>query len=203
MASASGLATAKQDLRRRLLSARRALSPDELETARAAVRAHVMHQCRSAAAAGQPWRAVLAYEALATEPAGPELLDDLAASGAAVFVPVLRPDRDLDWRTWPKASAPLGAAAFEGFDPLVAASVLLIPALAVDRAGLRLGRGGGSYDRVLARTRPSVPVVALLHRGEVLDVVPADAWDRAVSAVVTPDGWFDLPLAGTTPAAEA
>jgi 5-formyltetrahydrofolate cyclo-ligase len=52
---------------------------------------------------------------------------------------------------------------------------------------LRLGRGGGSYDRVLARA--SAPFsVALLHDGEVLDTVPAEAHDRRVRAALTPTG---------------
>jgi 5-formyltetrahydrofolate cyclo-ligase len=82
--------------------------------------------------------------------------------------------------------------------------VLLVPALAVDRAGRRLGRGGGYYDRALARLADDpidgtavdppdrVAVVALLHDGEILDAIPTDPWDRPVTAAVTPHGWFDL-----------
>ncbi len=74
------------------------------------------------------------------------------------------------------------------------ARLLLVPALAVDRRGVRLGRGGGSYDRALARVAAGTPVVALLHDGELLDELPAEPHDRLVSAVVTPSGgWSALP----------
>ena len=64
----------------------------------------------------------------------------------------------------------------------------MVPALAVGASGTRLGRGGGSYDRALARVRPGVPVLALLYDGELLDEVPAEPHDRAVTLVVQPSG---------------
>ena len=64
-----------------------------------------------------------------------------------------------------------------------------MPALAVDRSGIRLGNGGGCYDRALARVAPDVLVVALLHDGELTDEpLPAEAHDRPVDAVATPSG---------------
>ena len=57
--------------------------------------------------------------------------------------------------------------------------MVLVPALAVDRAGNRLGRGGGSYDRALARVGPLIPVIALLYDDELLDQVPAEQHDIA------------------------
>jgi 5-formyltetrahydrofolate cyclo-ligase len=63
---------------------------------------------------------------------------------------------------------------------------VLVPALAVDHRGQRLGRGGGSYDRALARVGERVPVVALLFDGELIDQVPAEPHDRPVSAVALP-----------------
>jgi len=65
---------------------------------------------------------------------------------------------------------------------------VLVPALAVDPAGNRLGRGGGSYDRALARVTPGTFVCALLYDGEVVDRVPADDHDRRVDAAVTQKG---------------
>jgi 5-formyltetrahydrofolate cyclo-ligase len=74
---------------------------------------------------------------------------------------------------------------------------VVVPALAVDRRGVRLGRGGGSYDRALARLAAGATAVALLHDGELLDALPAEAHDRAVTAAVTPSGgWCDLPDIG-------
>jgi 5-formyltetrahydrofolate cyclo-ligase len=63
-----------------------------------------------------------------------------------------------------------------------------VPALAVGRDGTRLGRGGGSYDRALARVPAATPVVALLYEDELLETVPAEPHDRRVSAAVLPSG---------------
>jgi 5-formyltetrahydrofolate cyclo-ligase len=66
------------------------------------------------------------------------------------------------------------------------ADVVLAPALAVDAAGNRLGRGGGSYDRALARVGPLIPLIALLYDDELLDRVPVAPHDTPVRAVVRP-----------------
>jgi 5-formyltetrahydrofolate cyclo-ligase len=66
--------------------------------------------------------------------------------------------------------------------------VLFVPALAVDRRGNRLGRGGGSYDRALSRVPRRALVVALLYDGELVDELPTEPHDRPVNAVVTPGG---------------
>jgi 5-formyltetrahydrofolate cyclo-ligase len=102
-----------------------------------------------------------------------------------VLVPVLLPDRDLDWVEW-GSSAELGRAAIATCDAAV------VPALAVSRSGARLGRGGGSYDRALARLAPGTEVMALVYADEVLDAVPTDAWDVPVTGAVTPDGFLRL-----------
>jgi 5-formyltetrahydrofolate cyclo-ligase len=73
---------------------------------------------------------------------------------------------------------------------------VLVPALAVARDGVRLGRGGGSYDRALARVAPGTPRVALLFDGELVDALPADPWDVPVTDAVTPAGWRALPAEG-------
>jgi 5-formyltetrahydrofolate cyclo-ligase len=62
----------------------------------------------------------------------------------------------------------------------------VVPALAVDRRGSRLGRGGGSYDRALARVPAGRPVLALLYDGECPEVVPTEPHDRRVTVAVTP-----------------
>jgi 5-formyltetrahydrofolate cyclo-ligase len=71
--------------------------------------------------------------------------------------------------------------------------LVLVPALAVARSsGVRLGRGGGSYDRVLTRIRPGTPALALLYPGELVDGVPSEPHDQRVSGVVTVDGLVEL-----------
>jgi 5-formyltetrahydrofolate cyclo-ligase len=111
-----------------------------------------------------------------------------------VLVPVLRSDLDLDWteygdktrnaqdpRSWSTPSGPR-----LGTDAIAGADVVLVPALAVDERGMRLGRGGGSYDRALARLPQGRPVLALLYDGEYPVAVPVEPHDRPVTAVVTP-----------------
>ena len=61
----------------------------------------------------------------------------------------------------------------------------MVPALAVDARGMRLGRGGGSYDRALARVGPARLVLALLYDGECPVIVPAEPHDRPVTGAVT------------------
>ena len=108
-----------------------------------------------------------------------------------LLLPVLLPDGDLDWaphdgtlRRSPRGLLqPTGRTL--GTSAISRADVIIVPAVAVSRTGTRLGRGGGSYDRALARAS-SAFVIALLHDGELLDEVPAEPHDRPVNAVVTP-----------------
>ena len=103
-----------------------------------------------------------------------------------VLVPVTQPDRDLDWVALP-GDEPLGPDAIAGVDAVI------VPALAVAADGTRLGRGGGSYDRALARIPAGAPVAALLYDTERWRTLPGDPWDRPVSATVTPSGgWQDI-----------
>lgn len=137
---------------------------------------------------------VAAYEARLTEPPTDTLLRRLDEQGYEVVVPITLSDRDLDWRSaLDQASAPLGRGAVAG------AAVVVVPALAVDRQGRRLGQGGGSYDRALPRRAADALVVALVYDDEVLPpgAVPVGPHDVAVDAVVTPSaGWVRLSPGG-------
>jgi len=73
-----------------------------------------------------------------------------------------------------------------GVDAIGTADVVLCPGIAADQAGTRLGRGGGSYDRALARTRADALRVVLLYEGELVDRLPADPHDQPVHLAVTP-----------------
>ncbi len=124
---------------------------------------------------------VAAYTAFGTEPATARLLTP------ATLLPVLLPDRDLDWVLH-------GGGPPVGVDAVAGCAVVLVPALAVDRSGVRLGRGGGSYDRALRRARGLV--VALLHEGELVEALPAEPHDVPVHAVALPSGLVHLRPAG-------
>ena len=67
-------------------------------------------------------------------------------------------------------------------------AAVLVPGLAVDARGYRLGRGGGSYDRALARVPPGTFTCVLLYEEELGLDVPVEPHDRPVSAAVTPAG---------------
>jgi 5-formyltetrahydrofolate cyclo-ligase len=176
--------TGKADLRAAIKAARAAMSDPDRDRDRALIRRHVLDWC---ATSGLPdASAIAAYEPMRTEPGSIELLADLTRAGYRVIVPVTLEDNDLDWATWTLtrlARQPLGP------DAISSALLALVPAFAVDPAGRRLGRGGGSYDRALARTPATATVSALLFEDELVAEVPVDEWDRPVSAVVTPSGW--------------
>jgi 5-formyltetrahydrofolate cyclo-ligase len=138
---------------------------------------------------------VAAYISLGNEPGTGRLVERLHALGRRVILPVLLPDNDLDWAVYEGAErlAPATRGLLEptaprlGPEAIATADVVLCPGLAVDRSGTRLGRGGGSYDRALARVPVGTFVCVLLYAEEILDRVPAEPHDRRVTAAATPE----------------
>jgi 5-formyltetrahydrofolate cyclo-ligase len=137
---------------------------------------------------------VAAYYSVGAEPDTRGLVYGLWKRGTYVLLPVLKPDGDLDWASYegPESLAPGPRGLLEpgearrGTDAVARADVVLVPALAVDRAGNRLGRGGGSFDRALARVGPLIPVIAPLYDDELVEQVPVEPHDRPVRAVARP-----------------
>ena len=174
-------------MRRRMLARRAAVT--DLATAASAVRRHVL---------AAPWSrtgcCVAAYVPIRSEPGSLDLLDALTVGGCRVLLPVVSTDV-LDWALYDGALAPgpwglrqpagrrLGATA------LAQADAALVPALAVDLQGTRLGRGAGFYDRSLPYATPQTPLVALLHDGELVEEeLPFDEHDVPMTAAITPTG---------------
>lgn len=193
-----GADSAKRTLRREFLAVRNALTADDVrETAHAlARRALELPELARA-------RTVAAYVSVGTEPGTLPLLDALRARGVRVLLPVLLSDNDLDWGAYAGEGSlarvrhggkmALLEPAGERLGPhaVTGADVVLLPGLAVDARGMRLGRGGGSYDRVLARLEAAdahPALVVLLYDTEVVEHVPEEPHDRPVQAVVTPSG---------------
>ena len=139
------------------------------------------------------------YVPLPGEPGGHALPDALAtalATGLAtgltsagnpttlvhgyLLLPVLNRDNDLDWARYqgPERLRTAGRRLREpvgptlGPDAIASATLIVTPAVAVDRGGNRLGRGGGSYDRALARVPAGVRIIAPLYQGELVDRLP-------------------------------
>ncbi|NVM97242.1 5-formyltetrahydrofolate cyclo-ligase [Arthrobacter sp. SDTb3-6] len=169
------------------------------------------------AAAGAGWAAqlrggsspgmVCAFISSGSEPGTGPLLETLFAAGHPVFVPVCEPGHGLSWTAWTPGvelarsdlapvMEPVGPRL--AFSELGAVDGILLPALAVDTAGVRLGQGGGYYDRFLAARAAhaaggerAVPTAAVVHVGEVFPagVLPHDVLDQPVGWLVTPDGW--------------
>jgi 5-formyltetrahydrofolate cyclo-ligase len=136
---------------------------------------------------------VAAYVSVGREPGTGVLLDALVAAGKRVILPLLQPDNDLDWAAYTGADdlVSAGRGLLEpagrplGLDAIATADAVIVPGLAVDRTGLRLGRGGGSYDRALGRVPVGTFTCVVLNDAELLDSVPAAAHDRRVRAAVT------------------
>ncbi|WP_029402014.1 5-formyltetrahydrofolate cyclo-ligase, partial [Mycobacterium tuberculosis] len=77
---------------------------------------------------------------------------------------------------------------------LAQASLVLVPALAVDRQGVRLGRGRGFYDRSLRCRDPHARLVAVVRTVELVDVLPSEPHDVPMTHALTPErGLIALP----------
>jgi 5-formyltetrahydrofolate cyclo-ligase len=191
------LAARKAGLRTRLLAARRELTETQRTAAGRALRDVVL-----AAPQAQMAGVVAAYVSVGTEPDTRGLIFALYKRGTYVLLPILLPDGDLDWASYegPESLVPGPRGLLQPAEPprgpraITSADLVIVPALAADRSGNRLGRGGGSYDRALGRVGPAVPTIALLYDGELLDDVPAGRSDQRVRAVARPaEGITSLP----------
>ncbi len=186
-------AVAKDELRARLLARRRDRPPGERAAAADAV--------ASALLAGlEGVRTLAAFVPDPSEPGCGRLPDAYTGLGARVLLPVIPTQgRVLDWAAYTGdlesgrfgLSHPVGPRL--GPTAIEAADVVVVPALAVDGVGIRLGRGGGYYDRALVHARPDAVLVTVVFDDERVDRLPREAHDRPVSAVVTPSGgWEEL-----------
>ena len=179
----------KAVLRKQLLAARSALNADERREAGRLIRDSLLDLPELQMAG-----TVAAYYSVGAEPDSRGLVYALWKRGTYVLLPLLRSDGDLDWASYegPDSLVPGPRGLREpgepprGTEAVARADLVLAPALAVDHAGNRLGRGGGSYDRALARVGPLIPVIALLYDAELLGHVPAAPHDTPVRAVVRP-----------------
>lgn len=179
----------KSAMRRRLVAARGEMSAADRAAAGRLIRDHVLSLPQVAAAG-----TVAAYYSVGTEPATHSLVYALWKRGSYVVLPLLLPDGDLDWASYegPDSLVPGPRGLLQSAEPprgrgtVSRADVVLVPAVAVDKSGNRLGRGGGSYDRALARVGEQVPVIALLYDSELVEAVPVESHDQTVGAIARP-----------------
>lgn len=120
------------------------------------------------------------------------LMRRLAETGARLALPaVTASDAPLEFRRWDAdadlAPDALGVPAPPPTAALVTPDVVIVPLLAFDRRGGRLGQGGGFYDRTLAALRRSRPVFALglAYAGQELTEVPVESHDQRLDAILT------------------
>ncbi|HWK92449.1 MAG TPA: 5-formyltetrahydrofolate cyclo-ligase [Luteimicrobium sp.] len=191
---------AKDELRKAIRAAREVRS-ERLRREAADALADVVESIPEVKDAG----CVATYAARPTEPGTLALMDRLAARDVRVLLPVLGTGLQRNWAEYAgsddlRVRAP-GRPPEPGTPELPAeavadADVILVPALAVDTSGMRLGQGGGWYDRVLQHTRPGTRVVAVVFPEEVYDAserpLPSEPHDQRVQAVATPAGWREL-----------
>ncbi|MFT3876904.1 MAG: 5-formyltetrahydrofolate cyclo-ligase [Propioniciclava sp.] len=184
-ASQSDAPAAKRALRTRIANAR--ISDPQRALADAARLARALEAC-----AGH--RVLACYASTAPEPDTLALIEALADAGARVLLPVLRSAREPawawyqgpdslrpGWRGIPQPRGPVLPA-----PALAEATFVWVSALAVTPAGVRLGTGGGWYDRALTHASPRATLGTLVGDDEVVAALPAEPWDIPVDLVVTP-----------------
>ncbi len=178
----------KAALRRRLLAARSAVPADRRAAEADALRTHLA----TLPIAGTT---VCAYVPVGAEPGTPDMLAALRGRGLRVLVPAVAegPPAPLHWGEYHPDTLVTGRFGLATPPPpwlpphaLGDAAVVLVPALAVDAAGVRLGRGGGFYDRSLPLAAPGAARVAVVRDDEMLAALPADPHDVTMTHALTP-----------------
>jgi 5-formyltetrahydrofolate cyclo-ligase len=183
----------KTELRAEILTARRTLAPQ-----RHHAEAHAL--CGHLPALISDGDTICAYVPVGSEPGSAELIDSLQRRRVRVLLPVARHDAaglpvPLQWgeyRPGDLVQARFGlrepAEPWLPIDAIAAATVVLVPALAVDRTGVRLGRGAGFYDRSLPLAAPTAKLVAVVRDDELVERLPAEPHDVRMTHALTPSG---------------
>ncbi|WP_017973308.1 5-formyltetrahydrofolate cyclo-ligase [Actinopolyspora halophila] len=181
----------KEQWRRELTTGRSATS----ETARAntndALRTAVLDHLRYSGAT-----TVCAYVPVGSEPGSLELVEGIREHGCRVLLPIVAGRQPLEWAeyTGPDSLSRAGFGLLEpnnsqlGIDAISTAELVLVPALAVDRRGVRLGKGAGYYDRSLPLASGTAALLAVVRDEELVEDLPAEEHDVRVHGVFTPGG---------------
>ncbi|MBN9605094.1 MAG: 5-formyltetrahydrofolate cyclo-ligase [Actinomycetales bacterium] len=188
--NAEGADDAKRALRAELRERRRIRTATQREHDAAGLAAHLRELVERTGA-----RSLSAYLSLPDEPPTREFLAWATERGIRVLLPISREDGLLDWALYDGADEILDAFGMpapstELLSPLAINDVdlMLVPAAAVDREGMRLGWGRGYFDKTLGSIEGCPPVYAVLFDGELVDEVPRERHDMPVDGVVTPAG---------------
>lgn len=190
--------TSKAALREQLQAARRRVA-DAVRTEEARRLCEHLEAPGSIVSSGAT---VCAYVPVGAEPGSIDMVEALLRRSARVLLPVARTTADkaalpLRWGEYRPGT--LTSARWGLLEPpepwlpasaIAEAALILVPALAVDRSGVRLGRGRGFYDRSLGGRDPRARLVAVVRDAEVLDDLPAEAHDVPMTHALTPRRGF-------------
>jgi 5-formyltetrahydrofolate cyclo-ligase len=197
--STSRSSSEKKDLRSRLIQQRQAMAPADWQAKSEAICQHLSQSeiYRSA-------QVILAYMSTRQEP-------DLSALWKDNILPKVLPKHwglsrcvgpDLAWHACsPSKTEQLQVGAYGILEPIATLPMLepeevdliLVPAVACDRQGLRLGYGGGFYDRLLSHPQWSnIPTIGIVFDFAYLEHLPTDPWDCPMQSVCTETGWVTM-----------
>lgn len=157
-------------------------------------------------------RRIAVYASRPAEPSTAPLLERAERAGVDILLPVLGDGLSRQWATFkglddlierapgrpPEPSGP-----YLEMDEVATASLIFVPALALDTSGSRLGQGGGWYDRVLTHVSPNATILGIVFADEVFSQdefrLPQEPHDQLVHGAVTPQGvqWFIEPPAAS------
>jgi 5-formyltetrahydrofolate cyclo-ligase len=133
-------------------------------------------------------RVIASYQSYGNEPDTNSINQLIIESGKKLLLPALLPDRSLEFRIWDgnpinlKLNGKLREPNGDQFSDAI--DLMIIPALAIDQHGNRLGQGGGSYDRMLERFQGVS--IAIINESEFIESIPREDHDIPVNAVLTP-----------------
>jgi 5-formyltetrahydrofolate cyclo-ligase len=190
MAELDAVGLAKRALRAELRERRRTMPATERADADAAITTNLVQLASDLGS-----RSIAAYLSTAAEPGTREFLSWACERGIRVLLPISREDGLLDWAPYDgneedvdllgmptPTSELLGPIAINSVD------LIVVPAAAVDRKGMRMGWGRGYFDKTLGSMEKCPPVYAVIFDDELVDAVPTERHDQPVTGVVTPSG---------------
>lgn len=187
----NGAPATKNELRAALLATRRGMADDERNAEAEALCSHLDSLAHDGGTA-------CAYVPVRSEPGSIQLIESLRGGGFRVLLPIARhgddgapqPLRWAEYRPGGLVAAPFGlrepAPPWLPPEAVSAAAIILVPALAVDRRGARLGRGAGFYDRTLGLAAPGAMLIAVVRDDELVDRLPAEPHDVRMTHALAP-----------------
>lgn len=186
--------TSKPDLRRSLLKARRTLTPEIWREQSDRLCTHLQNTPQFIQA-----QTILAYTSFRQEPDLSPLISGSVSNDSKRWGLPRCVEKNLAWHVWSSASRPLQLGAYGILEPhadepiidLETVDLILVPAVAADRQGYRLGYGGGFYDRLLSNPNwATKPTIGILFEFALLPHLPIDPWDHPLDGICTEAGLF-------------